>query len=405
MCKHASSTTPRPSGLALLDLPVSVVLLIMDKVFENSFYHEKRRYISSLSGYDHIECIDENEHERFRAFDHWKDLSRMAASCKAFYNIITPILYRQDVLLNHSSALLLSAKKGNLRGLLRSIQLGQANPDKEDHTNFWHDNHDDGRCYGSYERTRGGITSSLTALHFAAYHGHPLLIDALLEHGANADKRADMGPNTELESMGPHDQVSMFCHTAAEFEEVCGLNIDNPYKFGANVLFFALKDRTNSTRKVGMVKRLIQAGASLITRERGKIHALHQACASLDLTMAKFLIKGLGVDPNLRDEDGNTPLHFMAMDPTFSKDTHHLHAMFCFLVGEGADIDAENFRGLKPLHHALFNSGCIELACLLTDAGAEFDERALYIYEGYRLSDADRDRVELAFVGGKWKND
>ncbi|KAL3292752.1 ankyrin repeat protein [Colletotrichum asianum] len=419
MQKHASSPVSQPSRLTLLDLPVCVILMIVDEVFEH-YFDDYKGYITKKSGYDMVEDIDTLLGDTYRAFDHWKDLSRMAASCKSFYNIITPILYRRDVKFNHSSALLLSAKKGNLDGIIKSIGLGHADPNMEDHTDFLEDEDPECRCYGVVDRWRRGVTSTLTALHLAAYHAHPAVVDFLLNHDADVQKRADIGPGTRPERMYIHQQVYMFAHTTDDFDIVCNEDETSP-PFGANALFFALKagrylpvsqcweghvvQTDTKGIRLQMAKQLIQSGASLITRSRGEIHALHQACAYLDLDVAEFLVEELGVDPNVRDSDGNSPLHFMLMNlgdwnlQEAQREWEHMHAMFCFLAGKGADINAANYAGQRPLHLSLYRKSSIDLACLLIEKGAEFDAEANSIYEGDHFSEADQRRIYTAFWG------
>ncbi|KAI8196675.1 hypothetical protein K4K52_011203 [Colletotrichum sp. SAR 10_76] len=416
MHNHAPSAASQPCRLTLLDLPISIIYLIVDELFKNNIY-KYYGCTSKVSGYDIREEIFTGQDETYRAFDHWKDLSRMAASCKPFHQIITPVLYRLDVRFNYASALLLSAKKGNLSGILKSIDLGHADPNMEDHTDFVEDEYMDARANGCDDLWREGITSTLTALHLAAYHAHPGIVDFLLDNGADVQRRADIGLKARPERIFVHQQVYMFAHTSDEYEVICNEGENSP-PFGANALFFALKaGRYLSPRKryvvqpdtsgirLQMAKQLIQSGASLITRTRGDIHALHQACAYLDLDVAEFLVGELGVDPNVRDSDGNTPLHFMTMNlddwnlEKVKQEREHLHAMFWFLVGKGAEIDAANHAGEKPLHLSLYRRAGIDLACLLIERGAKFDADADSLYEGGHISDADQRRIYTAFWG------
>ena len=70
-----------------------------------------------------------------------------------------------------------------------------------------------------------------------------------------------------------------------------------------------------------------------------------------------------GADPNVRDKDGNTPLHQAA---GFNENP----AVIAALVDVGADPKARNKWGLTPLHRAGFNQKSAIVAALV-DAGAE----------------------------------
>ena len=60
--------------------------------------------------------------------------------------------------------------------------------------------------------------------------------------------------------------------------------------------------------------------------------------------VSKFLSKG--IDPNLRDKDGNTALHYASLND--SKDIVQL------LLDRGADIEAKNKKGETALHKAIY---------------------------------------------------
>ena len=73
-----------------------------------------------------------------------------------------------------------------------------------------------------------------------------------------------------------------------------------------------------------------------------------------------------GADPNARDADGNTPLHYYI-------NTGEVAAL---LLAAGADPNARNNRGKTPLHRALSaTTSGLEVVVLLLEAGADPNAR------------------------------
>ncbi|EXF86458.1 hypothetical protein CFIO01_00155 [Colletotrichum fioriniae PJ7] len=122
-------------------------------------------------------------------------------------------------------------------------------------------------------------------------------------------------------------------------------------------------DDTSGSR-LEIVKALIKAGSSLVTREKGKVHALHQACAYRDVGVARFLLEEVGVDPNTRDSKGDTAFHYVASNQSYAFHTntasnrHDLlrrtQEIVNLLIEKGSNINAQNVDGQSPADIGLY---------------------------------------------------
>lgn len=81
----------------------------------------------------------------------------------------------------------------------------------------------------------------------------------------------------------------------------------------------------------------------------------------IDELICLLLLKGAEV--NAKNNQGDTPLHWLANWP--------LTLSFRLMMVAGADINAQNFFGDTPLHNAA-NAGEDEMLEALLDAGADF---------------------------------
>ncbi|KAF4923545.1 hypothetical protein CGCVW01_v004585 [Colletotrichum viniferum] len=294
----------------------------------------------------------------------------------------------------YSSSLLLSAKRGSVRGVAKALAYG-ADINTLDRTIF-DSEFKDGNGYEAPTVKRIPTKSTLTALHWAAFFGHADVVAFLLSKGADVNVRANLGmqwwpnyfsdPDEFPDPLdGGHPQRIMLCPTQDDFEpwwrRGCCNYGDARYWIGASPLFLALKavqdtevesswrtwvdswihvdpivETDNSGCRLRIARMLIDANASLITRLRGSIHAIHQACAYRDYEVVRFLVCSIGVDVSITDRDGNSALHYMAMHLIFSPRVdrygyiipHPIERqklIVHLLLDKGLDLNLKNNRG------------------------------------------------------------
>lgn len=90
---------------------------------------------------------------------------------------------------------------------------------------------------------------------------------------------------------------------------------------------------------------------------------LHNALHIRDDIMVNFLLNQKNININLKDNNGDMPLHIAAKRNYFS--------MFNRLISRGADINAKNNKGFTPLHIASFRNNVQMISLLLAQPGIE----------------------------------
>ncbi|AKT34475.1 Ankyrin repeat [Pyrobaculum sp. WP30] len=114
------------------------------------------------------------------------------------------------------------------------------------------------------------------------------------------------------------------------------------------------------------VARLLAAGADPNVRDPDGETPLHIAAEQCRADLAELLLKH-GADPSARDNQGKTPLHIAVGG--------RCGAVVELLLKHGADPNARNKEGRTPLHSAAI-SGNVKLAEILLSRGADPNARA-----------------------------
>ncbi len=116
--------------------------------------------------------------------------------------------------------------------------------------------------------------------------------------------------------------------------------------------------RSGRANEVGL---LIRRGADPNVRDKQGMTPLHYAAYRGDAACAKALLKG-GADPNAKDSIGMTPLH----DAAYAG-----HAGFVkVLLNGGAAVSPRDKWGNTPLHYAVYKKSVVAVRVLL-EAGAD----------------------------------
>ncbi|KAI1102768.1 ankyrin [Jackrogersella minutella] len=174
-------------------------------------------------------------------------------------------------------------------------------------------------------------------IHCATRHGHTAAVSWLIDHG-----------------------VPMECSPCERIQ------VDSPFPVltwprdcvatDYSVLHTAIK-----VRAPAVAVFLLSRGAKYRFKNRLELTALHLAASHGLPTVIKYLVKTMGIDVNLEDEQHSTPLHYATQ-------RRNNQTTIQTLLHLGADINAEHNSQL-PLTRAIVG-GCFSNAMTLLDAGA-----------------------------------
>jgi len=198
----------------------------------------------------------------------------------------------------------------------------------------------------------------LTSLSYAAFYGHNMIIDYLMNCGASVNEKNLTGctPLAKAIESGRPDAIStvqcLLNHRADT--NIADVNGNTP-------LMKAIKSGT-----VELVKYLVGNSTTDVNKQNNeKSTALHEAAFKGNKELVDFLIAARA-DVHKQNSSGKTPLH-RAISGS------HL-GVAKSLLDSGANINVQDNLGYTPGHYAAFN-GLLDCIKFLVENGANLDLR------------------------------
>lgn len=201
------------------------------------------------------------------------------------------------------------------------------------------------------------FASELTPLHRACSEGHENIVALLLDRGAAIDRQDDLGRSALHRAVRGRREnvVALLLQRGASVDQTCFQ--------GCTPLHVASRLGLQS-----IVTLLLDNGASIHQQLNSNGHAaLHLACSEGHENVVSVLLDR-GANINQAADGGLTPLHIACPKG------QRTYGCFAVLVCRGADINRPDHCGSTPLHYAS-RYGHMDAVTLLINNGASIDQQ------------------------------
>ena len=185
-----------------------------------------------------------------------------------------------------------------------------------------------------------------TPLHVISAYGNAKAARLLLEHGANVDA-VDVNHSTPLHVASQHGNVEAL---RLLLEHGANIHVRNKKDQTPQHLLLAMWRGKSPDADIDIIRFFLERGADVDAVDDGQFTLLHMASYYGTIEVVRLLLQH-GANINVRNGDGQTPLHRALVDIDGEFEDHYFDAIQ-LLLEHGADVGALDGGHSTPLHLA-----------------------------------------------------